>query len=115
MPQDGRHRERRVPMQARLKLLQEWSHELRALLPGARATRVATLAAFSLGGLWAGSVGLVAVAQALPLPAADMSTERRLRRWLANRRVSTSELWDPLAPRLLARYEIGRASCRERV
>ena len=91
-------------MQARLKLLQDWSHELRALLPGARATRVATLAAFSLGVLWAGSVGLLAVAQALPLPAAAMSTERRLRRWLANRRVSTSDLWDPLAPRLLARY-----------
>lgn len=91
-------------MQARLKLLQEWSHELRALLPGARATRVATRAACSLGALWAGSVGLLAVAQALPLPAADMSTERRLRRWLANGRVATGELWDPLVPRLLARY-----------
>src|SRR5919202_2836993 len=91
-------------MQARLKLLQDWRHELRALLPGARATRVATLAAFALGVLWAGSVGLLAVAQALPLPAADMSTERRLRRWLANPPVSVSQLWHPLVPQLLARY-----------
>ena len=78
-------------MQPRLQLLQDWHHQVRALLPGIRATRVATLAAFSLGVLWAGSVTLLTVAQTLPYPVQDLSTERRLRRWLANPKWSLSQ------------------------
>lgn len=89
-------------MQPRLQLLQDWHHQLRALLPGIRATRVATLAAFSLGVLWAGSVTLLPVAQTLPYPVQDLSTERRLRRWLANPTVPVTALWRPLIKTMLA-------------
>ena len=89
-------------MQARLRLLHEWERQVRALLPGVRATRSATLAAFALGVLWAGQVGLLRVAAALPLAAADPSTERRLRRWLANPAVDARRLWAALLPALLA-------------
>jgi hypothetical protein len=75
---------------------------VRALLPGGRATRAAALAAFSLGLLWAGSVTLLAVARALPLGAAAASAERRLRRWLANRRAPVTAAWRPLVRALLA-------------
>lgn len=89
-------------MQTRLRLLHTWQRQLRLLLPTVRATRVAVLALLSLGILWAGAVGLPRVAAALPLPVADPSTERRLRRWLANPGVVVRELWAPLLPRLLA-------------
>jgi hypothetical protein len=89
-------------MQARLRLLHDWGRQVRALLPAARATRAATLALFALGVLWAGNLTLLRVAAALPLRAADPSTERRLRRWLANPAVVVGELWRPLLPALLA-------------
>ena len=89
-------------MQARLRLLHDWGRQVRALLPAARATRAATLALFALGVPWAGNVALLKVAAALPLPAVDPSTERRLRRWLANPAVAVDGLWRPLLPGLLA-------------
>lgn len=89
-------------MQARLRLLHDWGRQVRALLPAARATRAATLALFAVGVLWAGNVALLKVAAALPLAAADPSTERRLRRWPANPAVTAEALWRPLLPGLLA-------------
>jgi hypothetical protein len=89
-------------MQTRLKLLQDWRQQLQALLPGIRATRVATFAAFTLGLLWAGTATLLKVAHALPLGVVDLSTERRLRRWLANRKVPVTALWRPLIKTMLA-------------
>lgn len=89
-------------MPPRRRLLHEWEGRLRALLPAARAQRVAVLAALSLGLLWAGSVSLVRVAAALPLAARHASTERRLRRWLANGGVRPAALWAALLPGLLA-------------
>jgi hypothetical protein len=41
------------------------------------------------------------VAAALPLPARVPSIERRLRRFLANPRVTVETLWRPLLPALL--------------
>ena len=72
-------------MQTQLRLLHTWDQQLWAVLPSVRVTRVAVLAAFSLGILWAGSVTLSKVAGSLPLAASDPSRERRLRRWLARR------------------------------
>jgi hypothetical protein len=89
-------------MQTRLRLLHDWHHQLCALLPGVRATRVRILALFSLGLIWAGTVSLPRIALALPLPATAPSTERRLRRWLANRHVGVTALWRPLVRALLA-------------
>lgn len=89
-------------MSTRRQLLQQWDHQLRALLPGVRATRVATLALFSLGLLWAGSVTLLRVAATLPVAATDLSRVRRLRRWLANSAVAVGTLWPPLLTALLA-------------
>src|SRR5215204_3300018 len=83
-------------MPTRLRLLHDWTRQVGALLPGARATRGRTLALLALGLLWAGSVA------ALPVAAADASTERRLRRWLANPAVIVAELWRGLLPGLLA-------------
>lgn len=89
-------------MQTRLRLLHDWHQQLAALLPGIRATRVRTLALFTLGLIWAGTVSLPGIALALPLPATAPSTERRLRRWLANRQVGVTALWRPLVRALLA-------------
>jgi hypothetical protein len=89
-------------MQTRLRLLHDWGRQVRALLPGVRATRATALALFALGALWAGNVTLLKVAAALPLAAADPSTERRLRRWLANPKVDAAGLWGPLLRAALA-------------
>jgi hypothetical protein len=89
-------------MQTRLRLLHDWHQQLRALLPTIRAPRVRTLALFTLGLVWAGTVSLPRIALALPLPATAPSTERRLRRWLANPRVGVTALWRPLLRTMLA-------------
>src|SRR5919198_5883821 len=89
-------------MQTRLRLLQEFGQQLRALAPTVRLTRVRTLAALSLGLLWAGRIALTAVAATVPGRASDPSTERRFRRWLANRRVPVTAARRPLIRTLLA-------------
>jgi hypothetical protein len=64
-------------------------------------TRVRVLALFSLSMIWAGTVRLNHAAAALPLGVQVSSTERRLRRFLANRFVTAAALWEPLLPALL--------------
>ena len=91
-------------MQTRLQLLHEWTRHLQSLLPGVRVTRVRVLALLSLGMLWAESIHLGRIAQALPLTVQDLSTERRLRRWLANRQMPVVGTWQPLLGALLARH-----------
>jgi hypothetical protein len=82
--------------------LHAWTRQVQRLLPLVHATRAATLAAFTLGILWSGTVTLAHVAAALPLSACLPSRERRLRRFLANERVHVPSLWRPLLPVLLA-------------
>ncbi len=89
-------------MSPRCRLLHTWSAELVALLPHVRVTQIRPLAVFVLGMLWAGRVGLRAVAASLPLAVADASIERRLHRWLANPRVSVATIWTGMLPGLLA-------------
>jgi len=89
-------------MPPRLRLWHTWQRQVQALLPTVRVTRVRVMTLFVLGVLWAGTVTLLEVAAALPLAATDPSTERRLRRWLANPGVVVAELWRPLLPSLLA-------------
>lgn len=91
-------------MSSRLRLLHEWTAQVRALLPQARVTRVRGLALLSLGMVLAGTVRITQVAAALPLAVRVPSTERRLRRFLDNDAVSQQTLWWPLLPQLLARW-----------
>lgn len=91
-------------MSSRLGLLHEWIAQLHALLPGERVTRVRVLASFAVGMIWAGTVRVTWVAAALPLGVRVPSTERRLRRFLANPAVMVETLWRPLLPVLLGRW-----------
>lgn len=90
-------------MQTRLELLHRWTIDLQSLLPNQRVTRVRVLALVSLGLLWAESCALPRVAAALPLPAQDLSTERRVRRWIANRAIAVTPTWQVVLGALLAR------------
>lgn len=95
-------------MSSRLRLLHEWTAQMGALLPQARITRVRVLALLSLGMILAGTGRITQVAAALPLGVRVPSSERRLRRFLANPAVDQATLWWPLLPVLLARWA-GRA------
>jgi hypothetical protein len=91
-------------MQARSRLLHAWTQQVVTLLVGIRVTQARTLAAFSLGLIWAGCATLPRIARTVPGPARGESVERRLRRYLANSRVDPRQVWAPvvrgLAPRV---------------
>ncbi len=91
-------------MSTHQQVLHAWSAQLHALLPEVRVTRVRGLALFAFGMAQAGTVRVNRVARALPLGVRVLSTERRLRRFLANSQVTVAALWQPLLPRLLARW-----------
>jgi hypothetical protein len=90
-------------MQTRLELLHTWTVQLQQLVPAMRVTRIRVLALLTLGVIWAESSSLPRIAAAVPLPVQDLSSERRLRRWLANRRVAVTPTWQVLLGALLAR------------
>lgn len=90
-------------MQTQPRLLHDWTRQVETLLVGIRITQVRPLALFTLGVVWAGQVGVLAVAQALPLSCHLLSTERRLRRWLASAQAPVGVLWAPLLRGLLPR------------
>lgn len=83
-------------------MIASWEAQLHTLLPQVRITQGRVLAVFVLGLLWAKQVSLLRVAAALPLPAREVSTARRLARWLASATVPRAALWTPLLPALLA-------------
>ena len=89
-------------MSSRLEVLHGWIAQLHALLPQERVTRVRVLALFALGMIWAETVRVHRVAAALPLGVQVSSSERRLRRFLANPHVTVETVWHPLLPHLLA-------------
>jgi hypothetical protein len=91
-------------MQTRLQLLHSWTRQLQQLLPTLRVTRVRVLALWSLGLLWAETCAVGRVAASLPLVVRDQSTERRLRRWLANEQVEVWPCWEPLARAFVAQH-----------
>ena len=91
-------------MSARLRLLHAWMAQVDALLPTVRVTRCRVLALFAVGMIWAETVRLHRVAAVLPLGVRVPSTERRLRRFLANPAISVETLWWPLLPHLLGRW-----------
>jgi hypothetical protein len=86
------------------QVLHAWNAQLHALLPEARVTRVRGLGVLSVGMARAGTVRVNRVARVLPLGVRVLSTERRLRRFLANPQVTVTALWQPLLPHLLARW-----------
>src|SRR5262245_57045847 len=97
-------------MSSRLRLWHEWTTQVQQLLPQVRRTQVQVLALFVLGMSLAGTVRVNRVAQCLPLAVRVPSTERRLRRFLANAQVTVARLWQPLLPTLLARWAAGRVT-----
>jgi hypothetical protein len=88
-------------MQTHHRLLHTWQAELDRMLPELRATQRRGFGLLVAGLLWAGTVNLSRVATALPLSATIPSTERRLRRWLANAAIHPPAVWEPLRPALL--------------
>jgi hypothetical protein len=86
------------------RLWHSWRRQLRQLLPDIRKTRVDGLALLVLGLIWSGQVALTQIAAALPLAVDDASTERRLRRWVANEQVAVAAIWRALLPALLRQY-----------
>lgn len=90
-------------MPPRLQLLHSWTDQLHALVPHLRVTRLRVLALFALGLVWAETTALGRIAASLPLPVQDLSTERRLRRFLANAQVPVAPTWQPLLGAILAR------------
>jgi hypothetical protein len=90
-------------MQTQLRLLHDWTRQVERVLVGIRVTQARPLAVFTLGLIWTGQITLRAVAQGLPFGCHPLSTERRLRRWLANTRVAVPVLWAPLVRSLLPR------------
>jgi hypothetical protein len=84
-----------------LRLLHTWQADLTRLLPQVRATQRRGFGLVVAGVLWAGTVNLSRIAAALPLSATIPSTERRVRRWLANDAIAPADLWEPLLPSLL--------------
>jgi hypothetical protein len=97
-------------MPTRCQVLHDWIRHLHRLLPDVHAARTTTLAVMTLGLLWSGRVTLLAAAAALPLPARQVSTERRFRRFLANPQVAVATLWPPLLTALLAGLGPGEAT-----
>lgn len=91
-------------MAIRNRLWHSWRNQVRLLLPGVRTTRVDGLAMLVLGMIWSGQVTLTHLAAALPFAVDDASTERRLRRWVANDRVEVAAIWPALLPALLRQY-----------
>jgi hypothetical protein len=85
-------------------VLHAWTAQLHALLPDVRVTRGRGLALFTVGMAQAGTVRVNRVARALRLGVRVLSTERRLRRFLANPQVTVAAVWQPLLPHLLARW-----------
>lgn len=95
-------------MASSMRLWHSWQRQLREMLPMIRVTRVNGLALLVLGMVWSGSVALTQIAAAVPLRVADSSTERRLRRWLANDHVDVALIWAALLPVLLRRVATPR-------
>lgn len=91
-------------MATRTRLWHSWELQLRRLLPGVRKTRVDGLAMLVLGMIWSGAVALTQIAAALPFAVDDASTERRVRRWVANDRVEVGAIWAEVLPALLRQY-----------
>jgi hypothetical protein len=91
-------------MTTQVRLWHSWRAQLRQLLAGIRATRVDGLAILALGMVWSGSVALPQIAASLPFEVDDLSTERRLRRWLSNDHVEVRSLWAALLPALVRRF-----------
>jgi hypothetical protein len=93
-------------MPAQSALFHTLQTALGQVLPTTRRSRIRVLALFVTGMVLARSVTLGAVAG--QIAGRRASTERRLRRFLANRAVGVRALWPPVLATLLARVGPGR-------
>jgi hypothetical protein len=88
-------------MPPRLYLYHKLVAHLGPHVPTLRHTQVRTLCLLVLGTTLAQHVSLTRMAQALPLPAHPLSTERRFRRWFSNPRIDPEPLWHLLRQQVL--------------
>jgi hypothetical protein len=88
-------------MPPRLYLYHKLVAQLRVQLPGMRLTQLRTVCLLVLGVTLAQHVSLMRMAQALPLPAHPLSTERRFRRWFGNPQVATEPIWQAVRGQVL--------------
>ena len=85
------------------EILHYWQSCLKEqLLPDLHGHQAKSLAALSLGMLWADHCHSGRLAVAVPGPAKPASVRRRLERWLANRRLRTEKVMQQLAQGVLA-------------
>jgi hypothetical protein len=90
-------------MHARPQLFHDLSRCVIAALPEVRVTRSRLYALMAIGMILAGRVSLPAIARQLNPTGHHLSTERRLRRFLANPQVTVPTLWHPVLQRALPR------------
>lgn len=88
-------------MSSRLHLYHRIVTQFQTQVPGIRVTQLRGFSLLVLGVVLAQHVSLARIARSLPLAAHPTSTERRLRRLLANPRLPTGRIWTLLRRQVL--------------
>ncbi len=91
-------------MSANLKKYDKFIVRCRQLLPMERITRLRNLALMVVSLLSSTDCHLSSLAEVIPLEAADLSIEQRLRRWLSNPRINVKAWFEPFVQAALQLY-----------
>jgi hypothetical protein len=91
-------------MSANLKKYDRFIARARQLLPEARITQLRNLAFLVVSFLSSTDCHLSSLAEEIPLGAAELSIEQRLRRWLKNKRINVKEWFEPFVKAALQVY-----------
>jgi hypothetical protein len=94
-------------MSANLKKYEKFIARCRQLLPMERITRLRNLALMVVSLLSSTDCHLSSLAEVIPLEAADLSIEQRLRRWLKNPRINVQAWFAPFVQAALQVYQPG--------
>jgi len=92
-------------MSANLKQYDKFLAHCRQLLPDQRLTRVRNLAWLVMSLLSSTDGHLLSLAEVMPLEAADLSIEQRIRRWLKNESIDVRVWFEPFVRAALALYQ----------
>lgn len=92
-------------MSTNLKKYDKFLARCRQLLPQERITRLRKMALLVVGLLSSTDGHLLSLAEVMPLPAADLSLEQRVRRWKANEHIDVRVWFEPFVRAALALYQ----------
>lgn len=92
-------------MSTNLKKYDKFLARCRQLLPQERITRLRNLALLVVGLLSSSDGHLLSLAEVIPLAAADLSIEQRVRRWLKNEHIDVRAWFEPFVKAALALYQ----------